>query len=109
MEQNIKLYFVMKMKLNLTPENADKFGRFHPRCGTNFLFLVMIVSIVVFSFTGWNSIWERILYRIILLPVISGITYEIIKWMGKSERVLSKVTSLSWTNASKTYYKGTRL
>ena len=56
MVQNIKLYFVMKMNVELTPENAKKFGRLHPRCGTNFLFLVMIVSIIFFSFTGWNSI-----------------------------------------------------
>jgi uncharacterized protein YqhQ len=79
--------------MELTPENAAKFGRLHPRCGTNFLFLVMIVSIIVFSLTGWNSIWERIVYRIILLPVISGVSYEIIKWMGKSTGALAKVLS----------------
>ena len=51
----------------------------------------MIVSILVFSLTGWNSIWQRIFYRVIFLPVISGITYEIIKWMGNSDSVISKV------------------
>lgn len=75
----------------LTPENAKAFSRLHPRCGTNFLFLVMIVSIMVFSLSGWSSLKERILYRIILLPVISGITYEIIKWLGRSESKLSKI------------------
>lgn len=88
-----KTIFCYENEIELTPENAEKFNRFHPRCGTNFLFLVMIVSIVLFSLTGWSSIWERILYRIVLLPVVSGITYEIIRWMGKSGSVLSKVTS----------------
>ncbi|AWI07640.1 DUF1385 domain-containing protein [Clostridium drakei] len=88
-----KTIFCYENNMELIPENAKKFQRFHPRCGTNFLFLVMIVSIILFSFTGWNSLWQRILYRIILLPVVSGITYEIIKWMGKSDSILSRITS----------------
>lgn len=76
---------------NLTPENAMKYKRFHPRCGTNFMFLVMIVSIILFSLTGWDSVIQRTVSRIVLLPVISGITYEIIKWMGKSESGIAKV------------------
>jgi uncharacterized protein YqhQ len=88
-----KTIFCYENNIELTPENAAKFGRLHPRCGTNFLFLVMIVSIIAFSLTGWNSIGERILYRVILLPVISGVSYEIIKWMGKSTGRLSKVLS----------------
>ena len=86
-----KTIFCYESSVELTPENAAKFGRLHPRCGTNFLFLVMIVSIIVFSLTGWNSIWERIMYRIILLPLISGVSYEIIRWMGKSKSNLSKI------------------
>ncbi|MCB2306380.1 DUF1385 domain-containing protein [Clostridium estertheticum] len=88
-----KTIFCYENEVELTPENAAKFGRLHPRCGTNFLFLVMIVSIIVFSLTGWNSIGERIMYRIILLPFISGISYEIIKWMGKSKSNLAKILS----------------
>lgn len=79
-----KTIFCYENGMELTPENAKKFRRLHPRCGTNFLFLVMIVSIIIFSLTGWNSLLQRLLYRIILLPVISGITYELIRWMGKS-------------------------
>ncbi|MFL0245882.1 DUF1385 domain-containing protein [Candidatus Clostridium stratigraminis] len=79
-----KTIFCYENGIELTPENAEKFRRLHPRCGTNFLFLVMIVSIIIFSLTGWNSLLQRLLYRIILLPVISGITYELIRWMGKS-------------------------
>lgn len=88
-----KTIFCYENDLELTPENAKSFGRLHPRCGTNFLFLVMIVSIVLFSLTGWNSLLERILYRIVLLPVVSGITYEVIRWMGKSKSRLSYVLS----------------
>ncbi|MBU3189023.1 DUF1385 domain-containing protein [Clostridium bowmanii] len=88
-----KTIFCYESNVELTPENAAKFGRLHPRCGTNFLFLVMIVSIIVFSLTGWNSIGQRIMYRIILLPLISGVSYEIIKWMGKSSGSLAKILS----------------
>ncbi|MBU3111549.1 DUF1385 domain-containing protein [Clostridium lacusfryxellense] len=88
-----KTIFCYENDVELTPENAAKFGRLHPRCGTNFLFLVMIVSIIVFSLTGWNSIWERIMYRIVLLPLISGVSFEIIKWMGKSGGTLAKILS----------------
>lgn len=72
-------------------ENVKKYSRFHPRCGTNFLFLIMFVSIIVFAFTGWGSFWERLLLRIILIPVVSGITYELIKWLGKSDNKLAKI------------------
>jgi uncharacterized protein YqhQ len=88
-----KTIFCYENEVELTPENAAKFGRLHPRCGTNFMFLVMIVSIILFSLTGWNSLWERILYRIILLPVVSGVTYEIIRWMGKSDSKAAKIFS----------------
>ncbi|GAA0121262.1 DUF1385 domain-containing protein [Clostridium faecium] len=74
----------------LTPKNAKKFSRLHPRCGTNFLFLVMIISIIIFSLTGWESISQRIISRIVLLPVVSGVTYEVIRFLGKSESKLSK-------------------
>jgi len=86
-----KTIFCYENGMELTPENAKKFKRLHPRCGTNFLFLVMIVSIIIFSLTGWNSLFERILYRIILLPVVSGITYELIRWMGKSNSKASNI------------------
>jgi uncharacterized protein YqhQ len=51
----------------------------------------MIVSIIIFSFTGWNSLLERMMYRIILIPVVSGTTYEIIKWLGKSQSKIAKI------------------
>ena len=88
-----KAIFCYENDRPLTAENAKGFGRLHPRCGTNFMFLVMIVSIVVFSFTGWETLTERILSRVILLPVVSGITYEIIKWMGASDSKMSQILS----------------
>lgn len=86
-----KTIFCYENEKELTVENVKKFDRFHPRCGTNFLFLVMIVSIFIFTFTGWGSVVERVFFRIALIPVVSGITYEIIKWLGKSDNVLSKI------------------
>ncbi|MEG1256466.1 DUF1385 domain-containing protein [Clostridium sp.] len=85
-----KTIFCYESGVELTPENAQKFGRFHPRCGTNFLFLVMVISIIIFSFTGWQSIGQRIISRILLLPLVSGITYEVIKWLGKSDSKISR-------------------
>lgn len=88
-----KAIFCYENDMTLTAENAVKFGRLHPRCGTNFMFLVMIVSILVFSLTGWETLGERIVSRVVLLPVVSGVTYEIIRWMGRSDSGLSRVLS----------------
>ncbi|MBK1811443.1 peptide chain release factor N(5)-glutamine methyltransferase [Clostridium sp. YIM B02505] len=86
-----KTIFCYENEMELTVENVKKFERFHPRCGTNFMLLVMLVSIFAFSFTGWNSLPERILSRVILLPLVSGITFELIRWIGKSESFLSQL------------------
>lgn len=74
----------------LTVGNVKKFSRFHPRCGTNFMFLTMFISIIIFSLTGWGGIIERIILRIILIPLVSGITYELLRWLGKSDSMLSR-------------------
>ena len=66
----------------LTPENADRQSRFHPRCGTSFLFLVVIVSFVVFAFTGRPETWDARLFRFALIPVIAGVSFEIIRFAG---------------------------
>jgi uncharacterized protein YqhQ len=63
----------------MTPENIRGFSRIHPRCGTSFLLIVVAVSIVVFSLAGHGSILWRIGSRVLLLPVVMGISYEIIK------------------------------
>ncbi len=69
----------------LTVENVKKYSRLHPRCGTSFLLFVMIVSIILFSLLPRTSIIPRLLMRIALLPVVAGISYEIIKLAGKSK------------------------
>ena len=69
----------------LTPENAKKFSTLHPRCGTNFMFIVMIISMLVFSLFGWPNPLIRVLTRLVCLPVVAGISYEIIKIAGKSK------------------------
>ncbi|MEG0308174.1 MAG: DUF1385 domain-containing protein [Clostridium sp.] len=89
-----KTIFCYENGIELTPENAQKFERFHPRCGTNFLFLVMVISIIIFSFTGWQSVGQRIVSRIILLPLVAGITYEVIRWLGKSDSKISRI--IAW-------------
>lgn len=75
----------------LTPENAAAYSRLHPRCGTSFLLIVLVVSIIVFSFMGWPNMLVRIVSRILLLPLVAGISYEIIKWAGRSQNALSRV------------------
>ncbi|CUH95475.1 putative membrane protein [Propionispora sp. 2/2-37] len=70
----------------LEVENVRKFSTLHPRCGTNFLLIVMVVSIVMFAFLGWPSLWERITSRIILMPLVAGIAYEVIRFAGRSSK-----------------------
>ena len=71
--------------LPLTVGNVQRFSRLHPRCGTNFLLIVMLVSIFVFAFLGWPSLIARILSRVALLPIVAGISYEVIRFAGRSE------------------------
>ncbi len=74
--------------LPLTVENVQQFSTLHPRCGTAFLLIVMLVSIVVFAFLGWPDLWLRIASRVVLLPVVAGISYEIIRFSGRSKNPL---------------------
>lgn len=67
----------------LTPENAAKHTRLHPRCGTSFLFIVMIISIFVFALVGVENFAWRLLSRVLLLPVIAGVSYEVLRFCGK--------------------------
>lgn len=83
-----KTIFCYEANLPLTVENVQKFPRLHPRCGTTFLLIVMLVSIVVFAFLGWPDLWLRITSRILLLPVVAGISYEIIRLAARSENAL---------------------
>lgn len=78
----------------LCPENAEEFYTLHPRCGTSFLVFVLIVSLLLFSFLGWPNLALRILSRILLIPVIAGISYELLRLAGRSDGKLVRI--LSW-------------
>ncbi len=80
--------------LELTVENVRTMPKEHPRCGTSFLFVVMIVSIFVLMFVTWTTPLLRLLIRLCLLPVIVAISYEINRWVGRHDNVLSTV--LAW-------------
>ena len=69
----------------MTPENAARHTRFHPRCGTSFLFMMIFVGILFYSLPifSWNSVWERVLTKLLFFPVISGVGYEIIRFSGR--------------------------
>ena len=88
-----KAIFCYEKGLPLTVENVKVQSRLHPRCGTSFLFIVMIVSILVFSFTSWNNVWIRIAMRLLLLPVVVAISYEIIKLAGRYDNILTRIVS----------------
>lgn len=78
---------------DLTVENVMKHTRFHKRCGTSFLFIVMIVSILVFMCIDTDTMLLRLLYRVLLVPVIAGISYEFIKYAGRSESFIANALS----------------
>ncbi len=80
--------------LELTPENCQDFYTLHPRCGTSFLMFVMVISLVLFSLLGWPNLFWRIASRLLLIPVIAGLSYELLRWAGRSDNWLVKVLSL---------------
>ncbi|WP_042278027.1 DUF1385 domain-containing protein [[Clostridium] dakarense] len=88
-----KSIYCYENNLDLTVENARKFGRLHPRCGTNFLFIVMFISIILFSFFGWPNPIMRVAMRIICIPVVAGISYEIIRFLGKYNNKFTKIVA----------------
>ena len=80
--------------LELTPENADTFPTLHPRCGTSFLMFVFIIAFALHFLLGWPVLWLRIITRLLLLPVIAGLSYELLKWAGRSDNIIVKILSL---------------
>ena len=78
---------------DLTVENIMKHSRFHKRCGTSFLFIVMFVSILVFMCIRTETVWLKLLYRVLLVPVIAGISYEFIKFAGKYDNAVANILS----------------
>lgn len=79
----------------LTVENVKKHLRFHPRCGTSFIFIVLFISIIVFSVfrVPWDVLWLRVLIKVAVLPVIVAIAYEIIKLAGRHDNIITRIVS----------------
>lgn len=75
----------------LTVENVKKYPIQHPRCGTSFLFMVMIISIIVLSFFGWPNPLMRVVTRIVAMPLIAGIAYEVNRYIGKNDNAICKL------------------
>ena len=91
-----KSIFCYEAGMELTPENAAKFKRFHPRCGTSFMFIVLIISILIFSlpFVPWDNVLLRVLIKLPLVPVVMGIGFEFIMLTGKFDNAFTR--ALSW-------------
>ena len=88
-----KTIFCYEAGLPLTVENAKSQPRLHPRCGTSFMIIVMVVSILVFSVVNVESVWLRMALRLALLPVTVGISYELIKYAGRHDNWFTRIIS----------------
>lgn len=75
----------------LTVENVRKYTRFHPRCGTSFLILVVLVSVFLYAVLPWGNTALRVVYKLLLLPVVMGISYELLKWCGRSDSLATRI------------------
>ena len=89
-----KTIFCYEKGLPLTVENVRPQGRLHPRCGTSFLFVVIIISIIVGSFIRATGTLARIGFKLLVLPIVVGVSYEINRWVGRHDNALSRI--LSW-------------
>ena len=77
----------------LTVHNVMHSSRLHKRCGTSFIFFVMLVSIVLFFFIQVDNVAEKVIFRILLMPVVAGISYEIIRLAGRTDNIFIKILS----------------
>jgi len=78
-----KVVFNFESGKPVNVENARTFSTFHPRCGTSFLLVVMVVSMILYTFIPFHDFWMRLASRIVLLPVITGVSYELIRFAAK--------------------------
>jgi len=88
-----KTIFCYEQGLELTVENVRAQQRFHPRCGTSFIFVVLIVSIIFASFITWDSLAVRLLIKLPMLPLIVGLSFEFIMYAGKHDNLFTKILS----------------
>jgi len=78
----------------LTIDNVMKCSTKNPRCGTSYMFLVMIISTFLFSFAGWYDIWINVLIRLFCIPLVAGITFEIFRFLSRSNSSIAKALSM---------------
>lgn len=78
---------------SLTVKNVMHCSRLHPRCGTSFLLIVMVITIILFFFIRVDTIWLRIVVRLLMIPVIAGVSYEILRLAGKGDNIFIKIIS----------------
>lgn len=100
-----KTIFCYEHGEELTVENVRKYTRFHPRCGTSFLVIVLLLSILVFSFLSWGNIWLRVGLKILCLPIIMSVSYECIKLAGRCDNLFTRILSAPglWTQRLTTH------
>ena len=84
-----KTIFAYEKGLELTVENIRQQKRFHPRCGTSFLFVVILLGILIYSFLSWDNVVIRTLIRLLCLPLLIGVTYEINRLVGRYDNFLT--------------------
>ena len=78
----------------LTVEECRQYPTLHPRCGTSFLMFVFIIALLCHVLLGWPVLWVRIVTRLLLLPVVAGLSYELLKWAGRSDNWVVKILSM---------------
>ena len=83
-----KAVYTYEAGLPLTVENARKFSRFHPRCGTSFIVFVFLISVLLFSFISWTSVGMRIALKLLLLPLLAGISFEALKFTARESSIV---------------------
>lgn len=86
-----KTIYCYEAGLPLTVENVRKQRRHHPRCGTSFLFVVMVIAILIFSVVRVHNVLLQLVLKLLLLPVVVGITFEINRYLGRHDHLLSRI------------------
>ena len=94
-----KTIFCYENGEELTVENVRKYTRFHPRCGTSFLVIVLLLSILVSSMVSWDNLWMRVGLKVLCLPIIMSLSYECIKFAGRHDNLFTRILSAPglWT------------
>ena len=94
-----KTIFCYEHGEELTVENVRKYTRFHPRCGTSFLVIVLLLSILVSSMVSWDNLWMRVRLKVLCLPIIMSLSYECIKFAGRHDNLFTRILSAPglWT------------